>query len=119
MAGVVQKTLIVSAAEVTATGWIKLNTDQENFNVGFAIRKSDSGDTPVLNVEGTMQDVLTSANVVSGYYFPLISAVSTSAQGTIVAGQITFPVEALRLRTISGGSGNSTLHFSVLQAGKV
>ena len=39
--------------------------------------------------------------------------------GTNVAGQVTFPVAAIRISTISGGSGASVLSFSVIQTGKL
>lgn len=107
------------AAAGSSTGWINLNTDQENFHVGFAIKKTGNADGPVLAIDGTLQDILTSATVASADYFPIVSAASVSADGTIVAGEITFPVAAVRLRNVSGGSGASTLNFKVLQAGKI
>jgi hypothetical protein len=121
MPRVTEKTLVITNAEAgTATGWVNLNTNQENFHVGFSVRKdSPNNVAPVINIEGTMQDILASGVVASGHYFALISAVSTDSEGTNVAGEITFPVEAVRLRTISGGSGDTTLHFYVLQSGKV
>jgi hypothetical protein len=112
------KTLVASAADTTSTGWISLNTNQENFHVGFSIRHLGPGVAPVLNVEGTMQDVLVDGSVAAANAFALISAVETSIVGTNVAGELTFPVAAVRLSTISGGSANSTLEFNVVQAGK-
>ena len=102
----------------SATGWISLNTRQDNFFVGFSIEKSDVGVAPVINVEGTMQDILASGSVATTRIFALASAVTTSAVGTNVAGQITFPVAAVRIATISDGSGAVTLRFNVIEAGK-
>jgi len=120
MARVTTKTLTTTSVVpgTSATGWISLNTRQDNFFVGFSIEKSDVGVAPVINVEGTMQDVLASASVATTKIFALASAVATSAVGTNVAGQVTFPVVAVRIATISDGSGSSTLKFNVLQAGK-
>lgn len=106
------------AAGGSSTGWISLNTHQENFHVGFAVKKVGNADGPILAIDGTLQDVLTSATVVSADYFPIVSAAGVSADGTIVAGEVTFPVAAIRLRNVSGGSGATTLNFKVLQTGK-
>jgi hypothetical protein len=111
-------TLTLTAASAASSSWISLNTHQENFGVGFAIEKSGVGVAPVINVEGTMQDILVSGSVASTRAFALASAVTTSSVGTNVAGSVTFPVLALRISTISGGSGASTLRFSVIQTGK-
>ena len=118
MARFTTQTLTTSDAAASAGGWISLNTRQDNFFVGFSIEKSDVGVAPVVNVEGTMQDVLSSASVAATRIFALASAVSTSAVGTNVAGQVTFPIAAVRISTISGGSGASTLRFTVIQTGK-
>ncbi len=110
-------TLTTSDAAASSSGWIPLNTFQREFNIGFAIQKSDVGVAPVINVEGTMQDLGVDASVASGKIFALASAVATSSVGTNVAGQVTFPVAAMRISTISGGSGASTLAFTVIQTG--
>lgn len=120
MANVIEKTFsFTGAAPGSATGWIPLNIHQENWHVGFAIKKVGNADGPILNVDATLQNILASAAVVSADYFAVISAVSTSADGTIVAGELTFPVAAVRLRNVSGGSGATTLSFKVLQTGKI
>ena len=118
MATVTEQVLSMTTAVASSGGWIPLNIHQENFNVGFAIRKSGVGVAPVINLEGTMVNVLSDASVATTRIFALASAVSTSAVGTNVAGQVTFPVAAIRISTISGGSGASVLSFSVIQAGK-
>jgi len=118
MAGPTTVDLTMGAAVVSSSGWIPLNMFQENFNVGFSIQHIGSGGAPVVNVEGTMQNVLVSASVAAVKVFALASAVTTETIGTNVAGQVTFPVAALRISTISGGSGASTLRFTVLQTGK-
>ena len=119
MARIETKVLTTSDAAASSTGWIVLNTRQENFHVGFSVRKSGAGVAPVINIEGVVeQDPLDEASVASTKIFALASAVSTSATGTNVAGEITFPVAAVRLSTISGGSGASTLTFSVIQSGQ-
>ena len=118
MSRTTEKTLTTSDAAASSTGWVSLNTFQENFSVGFAVRKSGVGVAPVINLEGTMQDVLAEGSVASTKVFALASAVATSTVGTNVAGQITFPVAAVRLSTISGGSGASTLTLSVIETGK-
>jgi hypothetical protein len=120
MGRIVEKTLsYTDNAAGTATGWVSLNTNQENFHIGFAIKKSDSGDTGILHVDGTLQDILVSGTVASADYFSLISAVSTSASGTNVAGEITFPVAGVRLRNVTAGSGAVRLNFKVIQTGKI
>ena len=111
------QTLVTSDAAASSSGWIPLNTFQREFNIGFSIEKADVGVAPVINVEGTMQDVTVSASVSTTRVFALASAVSTSAVGTNVAGQVTFPIAAMRISTISGGSGASTLRFTILQTG--
>ncbi len=120
MASLTTKTLTSTSVVpgTSATGWIPLNIHQENFFVGFSIEKSDVGVAPVINVEGTMQDVLASGSVATTRIFALASAVTTSAVGTNVAGQITFPIAAVRIATISDGSGSTTLRFNVIQTGK-
>ena len=120
MARFTSQTLSVTGTPPAADsgGWISLNTRQDNFFVGFSIEKSDVGVAPVINVEGTMQDVLASGSVAATRIFALASAVATSAVGTNVAGQVTFPVAAIRISTISDGSGASTLRFTVIQTGK-
>lgn len=119
MANVTEKSYSFTGdATGSATEWIPLNINQENWHVSFAIKKIGNADGPTLNVDGTFQNVLTSATVVSADYFALISAVSTSADGTIVAGELTFPIAAVRLRNVDAGSGATTLNFKVIQAGK-
>ena len=120
MARLTTKTLTTTSVVpgTSASGWIALNTRQDNFFVGFSIEKSDVGVAPVINVEGTMQDVLSSASVATTRIFALASAVTTSSVGTNVAGQVTFPVAAVRIATISDGSGAVTLRFNVIQTGK-
>ncbi len=110
--------LIMGTPVASSSGWISLNTRQENFNVGFSIEHIGHGGAPVINVEGTMQDVLVSASVAAVKVFALASAVTTETIGTNVAGQVTFPVAAIRISTISGGSAASTLRFTVIQTGK-
>ena len=101
-----------------SSNWISLNTFQENFFFGFSIKKTDVGVAPVVNLEGTMENPLVEASVAAADVFPLVSADATSAVGTNVAGQITFPVVAVRISTISDGSGASTLTLNVLETGK-
>lgn len=110
--------LTTSDAAASSSGWIPLNTHQENFNIGFAIRKSGVGVAPVINLEGTMFDLGVDSSVATTRIFALVSSVATSSVGTNVAGQITFPIAAIRVSTISGGSGASTLTLSVIEAGK-
>ena len=95
-----------------------LNTFQENFFFGFSIKKTDVGVAPVVHLEGTMESPIVEASVAAVDVFPLVSSVATSAVGTNVAGQITFPVVAVRISTISDGSGASTLTLNVLETGK-
>lgn len=119
MANITQKTLVASASDTTASGWIPINVNQENYNVGFSIRNLGPGIAPVTNVVGTYQNVLAESSVAAANTFALISAVATSSVSTFVAGELTFPIQAVRLETISGGSANATLIFTVCQTGKV
>lgn len=118
MSGPTKVDLIMGTPVASSSGWIPLNMHQENFNVGFSIEHIGHGGAPVVNVEGTMQNVLVSGSVAAVSVFALASAITTEVIGTNVAGQVTFPVAALRISTISGGSGASTLRFTVLQTGK-
>ena len=118
MSGPTSVTLTMGTPVASSSGWIPLNFFQENFNVGFSIEHLGNEEAPVVNVEGTMQDVLVDASVAAARVFALASAVTTGTVGTNVAGQVTFPVAALRISTITGGSGASTLRFTVIQAGK-
>ncbi len=118
MAGPTSVTLIMGTPVASSSGWIPINIHQENFNVGFSIEHIGHGGAPVVNVEGTMQNVLVDASVAAVRVFALASAVTTETIGTNVAGQVTFPVAAMRISTISGGSAASTLRLTVIQTGK-
>jgi hypothetical protein len=116
---VVRRTLPTTGGDTTATGWIPLNTHQENFHVGFSIIHFGPGKTPAMNVKGTMVNTIANTSVAAERIFPLVSAPGTNATGTIVLGEITFPIAGIRLETISGGSATSTLEFDLIQTGKV
>ena len=111
------KTLAVSAAQATVTGWVPLDVFVSDVQVGYTIEAAGPGEAPVVNVEATMQNVLASGSVASTEVFAIASAVATSAIGTNVAAGVAFQVNAIRLATISGGSGANTLTFRVLQSG--
>lgn len=119
MSSNVIRRLIVSAAGTTATGWIPLNTNQENFHVGFTIIHFGPGIAPTTHVKGTMVNTIANTSVASTRIFALVSAPPVSAVGANVVGEITFPAASIRLETISGGSGNTTLEFNVIQTGKI
>jgi len=119
MSGPTKVDLIMGTPVASSSGWIPLNIHQENFNVGFSIEHIGHAGAPVVNVEGTMQNVLVSGSVAAVSVFALASAITTETIGTNVAGQVTFPVAAIRISTLAGsGSGASTLRFTVLQTGK-
>jgi hypothetical protein len=118
MAQVIKRSLSITAASAASSEWIILNTFQENFFFGFSIKKTGIGVAPVVHLQGTMENPIVTPTVSATDVFSMVSAVSTSSIGTNIAGQISFPVAAVRISTISGGSGASTLTLNVLETGK-
>ncbi len=118
MSQVRRVSLSVTAASADSSNWIVLNTFQENFFFGFSIKKTGAGTAPVVHLEGTFSNPIVEASVDSTDVFAMVSSVETAVVGTNVAGQITFPVAAVRISTISGGAGASTLTLNVLETGK-
>ena len=116
--GVRRVALSVTAASADASNWILLNIHQENFFSGFTIKKTGVGVAPVVNLDGTLENPIVEASVAAEDIFALVSGVATSVVGTNIVGQISFPVVAVRISTISDGSGASTLTLSVLETGK-
>ncbi len=114
---VTSKTLTLTAASADSTGWIPVNNFVPDSQVAYTVGKAGSGTAPVLRVEGTLQDVLASGSVAPTAVFGVVSAAAASATGVNIAAALQFPVNALRLSTISGGSGAATLNFTVLQTG--
>lgn len=119
MAQISTRTITASADSVTATGWIPLNINQEDFHVGFSVINLGPDVVPVTHITGTMTNTIANNSVAATRIFTLVSASQTSASGTIIVGEVSFPVFAIRLGTVSDGSGTSTLEFNVAQTGKV
>ena len=118
MSQVRKVSLSLTNASVASSNWVILNTFQPVFYFGFAIKKTGSGVAPIVHLEGTMENPLVTKTISSDDIFALVSGVSTSAIGMNVAGEITFPTAAVRISTISEGSGVSTLTLNVLETGK-
>jgi len=111
-------TLTFTDVTGSSSGWIHLDTFESPFDVGFQVVQLGSGEAPILNIEATLQNLLTSASVAANRIFAVASAVSGLAVNESVVGALPFPVTAVRLTSIaSGGSGASTLRLGILQTG--
>ena len=114
----VTKTLTLTGATAAQSGWIVVDTRTSDVQVSYAVEYAGAGVTPVVNVQATMQDLLVSASVPASKAFAIASAAAASANGTRIAGGLTYVVNGLRVASISGGSGASTLTLSVVQSGR-
>ena len=119
MATILHKVLTLTAACADSTTWIPLNIDQMQYVVGYTIQKTGVGVAPVVHLEGTLVNTIATSLVSAAEIFALASAPATSSVGVNIIGKIAFPIAALRITTISGGSGASTLRLSVIESGLV
>ena len=114
---VTTKTLTLTAATAASTDWLPTNTRVPDVQVSLAAEASLGDVAPLVRVEGTFQDVLVSASVAATRVYEIASAAATSAVGVSIVDKLDALPAAIRMSTISGGSGASTLTFSVIQTG--
>lgn len=117
MSRVTEKTLSLSSASAESTGWVVTNTRVPNVRISYAVEKAGDGEAPVFRVQGTFTDVLGTSVAAPESIYTVASVVATSAAGVAIVGAVDPRPAAIRLSTISGGSGASTLTFKVLQTG--
>lgn len=101
----------------TATPWLTMNHQFNDFKVGFGVSHSGAGDAN-FSVEHTFVDVLNGGSAGSSEIFEHseVSGQDVSGDAAAADGNYAFPVAAIRL-ALTSASGNNTLTFRVIQLG--